>query len=179
MKKAYDSYGLWPAPWLLVSLLSRKRLMIATSPVWSGLAQETLVQHFATVAGTGTNLNAGLENVRLQGVFKAGSADTFTIGTSFAAQYANGFTLLDAYDVHSLSNINDGLALKIGQFKVAFGADAYSSPDQLIRANYSVVDKLVPGNVANEGNAWLVGAELDQTYSDLTIQVGCGSKRRL
>jgi hypothetical protein len=143
----------------------------ATSPVWSGLAQETLVQHFATVAGTGTNLNAGLENVRLQGVFKAGSDDTVTVGTSFAAQYVNGFLLLDAYDSHSLNNLNSGLSLKIGQFKEAFGADAYSSPDQLIRANYSVIDAIVPNNVANEGNAWKVGAELDQTYSDLTIQV--------
>jgi len=142
------------------------------APIWNVLAQETLVQHFATGnATTGTNLNAGLENVRLTGTFKVGADDTLTIGSSFAAQYANGFTLLNAYDVHSLNNINDGLSLKIGQFKVAFGQDGYNSPDQLIRANYSVIDRVLPGNVANEGNAWLVGAELDQTYSDLTFQV--------
>jgi len=152
---------------------------VVAAPVWNVLAQESLVQHFATGAvvggvnanGTGTNLNAGLENVRLGGTFKAGSDDTLTVTAQLAAQYATGFTLLNAYDVHSLNNFNNGLSLKIGQFKVAFGQDGNASPDELIRANYSIIDAVLPGNVANEGNPWLVGAELDQTYSDLTIQV--------
>ncbi len=150
--------------------------MAVAAPVWNVLLQEQAVQHFATnLSPYGTNLIAGLENARLGGTFKAGADDTLTLEASFAAQNVTGFNLLNAYDVHSLNNFNTGLTLKIGQFKEAFGQDGYADPNQLIRVKYSLVDTLVPGTAgnfaANEGNAWKTGAELDQTYSDLTIQV--------
>src|SRR5665213_565614 len=145
-------------------------------PVFSALAQESAVQTFG-INGAGDTLNAGLENVRVKATYGIDALDTLTVQTSFAAStgvgtYFGGFTLLDAYDVHTLSDINPGLALKVGQFKTGFGQVGNSTPDQLIRTQYSGILGLAsPNNVANEGNNWVMGVEADQNYSDLNVQV--------
>jgi hypothetical protein len=148
---------------------------------WNALAQESAVQSFGTAKNPGPNygdsLNAGLENVRVKASYGIDALDTLTVQTSFAAStgvgtYFGGFTLLDAYDVHTLNDINQGLALKVGQFKTAFGQDGYATPDQLIRTQYSsILGAASPNNVANEGNNWEMGVEADQNFSDLNIQV--------
>jgi len=144
----------------------------AVGPTFSALAQESAVETLGTVKGAGDTLNAGLENVRVKATYGIDSLDTLTVQTSFAANYFNVFTLLDAYDVHTLSDINPGLALKVGQFKTGFGQEGYASPDQLIRTQYSgILAAASPNAVANEGNSWLMGVEADQNYSDLSIQV--------
>lgn len=137
-------------------------------PVWSVLAQESAIG----IVGNPNSFNMGLENVRLKGTFGVDAADTLTVQSSFAANYALGFALLDAYDVHILNDINPGLAVKVGQFKTAFGVDGYASPDQLIRTQYSTILANASFiSVLNQGNNWRVGVALDQTYSDLNIEV--------
>jgi hypothetical protein len=145
-------------------------------PVWSGMAQETGIQRFQTNAsGPNGGFTAGLQNVRLGATVGIDADDTLTLTTSLAAGFATGFKLLDGYDVRKISGVWDGLTLKVGQFKVAFGQDGYLNPEQLIRINYSLIDTVIPfaavNNGVNQGDNYLVGAELDQTYSDLTFQL--------
>jgi hypothetical protein len=141
------------------------------APVWDVLAQEDMVQKFG-VAGGASSLNFALQNVRLKGTFGIDANDTVTLQSSFAS--VGGLTLLDAYDVHSLSDWNAGLSVKAGEFKIPFGSDQYMNPDQLIRANYSIIDALIPNGIggiyATTNNAWDLGLEVDQNLNDLTFQ---------
>jgi hypothetical protein len=139
-------------------------------PVWNVLAQEEAVQIFGTGGGASA-LNFILQNVRLKGTFGIDANDTVTLQSSFAT--VGGLTLLDAYDVHTFSDINPGLAAKVGQFRIPFGGNQYLSPDQLIRTNYSIINALIPngvGSIVSPNASWGLGGELDQTFSDLTFQ---------
>jgi hypothetical protein len=137
-------------------------------PVWNVLAQEDAVQKFGTNGG-GSSLNFILQNVRLKGTFGIDAEDTVTLQSSFAS--VGGLTLLDAYDVHTFSDLMTGLSAKVGEFKIPFGNDQYLNPEQLIRANYSIIDSLIPAGIGGTtGNAWDLGGEIDQTFSDLTFQ---------
>jgi len=150
----------------------------AAAPVFNVLAQELATQSFGTYSGTGTqttpnskvgdSLGFSLQHVQVGANYGIDAIDKLTI----SSELVGGFQLLDAYDVHSLSDIYNGLALKVGQFKIPFGANAYLSPDQLIRINYNTIDSVGPvGSVVNGGSNWDLGAELDQNWSDLTLQV--------
>jgi len=149
----------------------------ATSPVFSGYAQELATQSFGTRSATTTTTNATtgdsligtLQHAVVGATFNVDSIDNVTIKTDVAT---GALVLLDAYDAHSLADLSAGLAVKVGQQRIAFGADAYTSPDQLIRTGYSSIDGLVPaGTVADGGANFDLGLEVDQNFSDLTLQV--------
>jgi hypothetical protein len=164
----------------------------SAAPVFSVVAQELATQTFGTRTATSTTTNAStgdslgfsLEHVQFGGSFGIDAIDNVTLKTELAT---GGLNLLDAYDVHSLGDLNNGLALKVGQFKIPFGANAYADPDKLIRTGYSVIDSLVPAGKTADGNFtsavnflnapvfagsnYDLGLELDQNFSDLTIQV--------
>jgi hypothetical protein len=166
-----------------------------SAPVFSVLAQELGTQSFGSYSGIGAkntsnavngdSLAFTLQHVQVGGSFGIDALDNVTVKTDLAGNGNGGFTLLGAYDVHNLNDIYGGLAVKVGQFNIPFGADQYASPDQLIRIGYSSIDALVPGGAVVNGNAvnlggnnpttvgsvWDMGVELDQTYKDLTIQI--------
>ncbi len=156
------------------------------APTFSVVAQELATQSFGTYSGTGTKstanatsgdqLGLSLQHVILGTSFNIDSLDTLTVKSDVnalgSAAGTNSLYLLEANDTHSLADINAGLAVKAGQIRIAFGADGYKSPDQLIRTNYAGIDALIPGGkVADGGANYDLGVELDQTYSDLTLQV--------
>lgn len=156
----------------------------AAAPVFSVVAQELATQSFGTLSKTSTTNNAtsgdqlglSLQHVILGTSYNIDALDTLTVSADVnaAGNVAgnNNLYLLNAYDTHSLADLNAGLAVKAGQLRIAFGADAYSSPDQLIRTGYSSIDGLINGGkVADGGANYDLGVELAQTYSDLTIQV--------
>jgi hypothetical protein len=171
-----------------VASVSKAAEEAVAAPVWSGVAQELDTQTFGTKSATSTTSNAvagDANNATLQHVQLGVSAgidalDTLTVKTELGT---GALTLLDAYDTHSLADLNAGLAFKAGQVKVPFGADSYSNPDQLIRTGYSSIDSLVPAGKLTNGNTNLatgtgtvgsvydLGLEVDQTFSDLTLQV--------
>jgi len=148
----------------------------ATAPVFSVVAQELATQSFGTLSKTSTTgnstsgdqLSGSLQHVILGTTYSIDALDTLTV----KAEAVGGFTLTDAYDTHSLADLSAGLSAKVGQQRIAFGADGYTSPDQLIRTGYSTIDGLIPGGkVADGGSNYDLGLEFDQNYSDLTLQV--------
>jgi len=150
----------------------------AAAPVFSGFAQELATQQFGTLSKTSTtsnayagdSLNFTLQHVDFGASVAIDSLDTLKINSDLAG---GALLLLDANDTHSLGDIYSGLALKIGQFRLPFGADAYTDANKLIRIGYSTIDAvLIPGGkVADGGDNYDLGLELDQNWSDLTVQV--------
>lgn len=158
------------------------------APTFSLVAQELGAQTFGTWNGTSTKttsnvtngdtLNMSLEHVQAGASFGIDSLDTVALKTELNS---GALSLLEAYDTHSLADLNAGLAVQAGQFRLPFGANAYANPDQLIRTGYSAIDSLIPSGKASSGNTtptglfggtqFDLGVELTQTYSDLTIQV--------
>jgi hypothetical protein len=151
----------------------------SSAPTFSVVAQELATQYFGTDSATSTTPNAltgdglgfSLQHVILGSTYSIDSIDTLTV----SSELVGGFTLLNAYDTHSLGDIYNGLALKVGQFQIPFGYNAYLSPDQLIRINYNTMDKLTSpaGTVVDNGDAqqFDLGAELDQNWNDLSLQL--------
>jgi len=160
-----------------VATVAKADSSTASVPTFSVVAQELATQTFGTASATSTTPNAvagdalgfSLQHVILGSAYSIDATDTLTV----SSELVGVFTLRDAYDTHSLADLNTGLALKVGQFKIPFGANAYLSPDQLIRINYNTMDtKTSPvGSVADSAQQWDLGAELDQTFSDLTLQL--------
>jgi len=148
-----------------------------SAPTFSVVAQELAAQYFGTASATSTTPNAlagdflgfSLHHVILGSAYSIDATDTLTV----SSELVGGFTLLSAYDTHSLSDIYNGLALKVGQFQIPFGYNAYQTPDQLIRINYNTLDNLTSpvGIVADSAQQFDLGAELDQNWSDLSLQL--------
>lgn len=146
-------------------------------PTFSVLAQELATQTFGTGSATSTTANAAagdtlgfsLQHVIVGAAYSIDAIDTLTV----SSELVGGFALLNAYDTHSLADLNTGLALKVGQFQIPFGYNAYQSEDQLIRINYNRIDNLTSpvGTVTDSSQQFDLGAELDQTFNDLTLQV--------
>jgi hypothetical protein len=153
----------------------------SAAPVFSGFAQELATQIFGTATKTSTTSNAvagdslgfTLQHVVLGASVAIDSIDTLKVSTDLLNLNTGGNPLLlDANDTHSLGDIYSGLALKVGQFRLPFGADAYTDANKLIRINYSEIDGLIPGGqVADGGDNYDLGLELDQNWSDLSVQV--------
>lgn len=149
----------------------------SSAPTFNVVAQELATQSFGTASATSTTPNAvtgdslgfSLQHVILGSAYSIDAIDTLTV----SSELVGGFTLLNAYDTHSLSDISNGLALKVGQIQVPFGYNALQSPDKLIRINYNTIDtKTSPvGTVADSAQQFDLGAELDQNWSDLSLQV--------
>jgi hypothetical protein len=161
-----------------VATVAKAEETAAAAPTFSVIAQELATQSFGTYSGTGTQntpnsrtgdaLSFNLQHVILGSVYSIDAIDNLTV----SSELVGGFALLNAYDTHSLNDIYNGLALKVGQFQIPFGANAYLNPDQLIRITYNTIDSVGPvGTVADSAQQWDLGAELDQTWSDLTLQL--------
>jgi hypothetical protein len=149
----------------------------ASAPTFSVVAQELATQAFGTASATSTTPNAvagdflgfSLQHVILGSTYSIDAIDNLTV----SSEVVGGFVLLNAYDTHSLSDIYNGLALKVGQFQIPFGYNAYQTPDQLIRINYNTMDNLTSpvGTVADSSQRFDLGAELDQNWNDLSLQL--------
>ncbi len=162
-----------------VATVAKADSSTAAAPTFSVLAQELAAQSFGTYSGTGTQntsnsrtgdaLGFSLQHVILGSAYTIDATDTLTV----SSELVGGFALLNAYDTHSLSDIYSGLALKVGQFQIPFGYNAYQSEDQLIRINYNTMDNLTSpvGTVVDSSQQFDLGAELDQNWSDLSLQL--------
>ncbi|HTA76759.1 MAG TPA: hypothetical protein VK791_06355 [bacterium] len=162
-----------------VATVAKADSTAAAAPTFSVIAQELAQQTFGTYSGTGAKttttsstgdtLGFSLQHVILGSTYSIDAIDTLTV----SSELVGGFNLLNAYDTHSLGDIYSGLALKVGQFQIPFGYNQYQTPDQLIRINYNTIDTLTSpvGIPADSAQQFDLGAELDQNWDNLSLQV--------